>query len=155
MESGCLTVGDVPVSGTVNTIEIPSLASRIATQNVDIPAGGENYVTVIGSGTVLFIEWAAYENVDRDDLAPAIKIDGVQVSPFYSIPMVNVEAYHINAGANPPGWSWSLWDTANQRYVLQCVTRFSFRRKVEIGFNNLNSLAKRNGNVCAIIELIQ
>ncbi|MCL6579347.1 MAG: hypothetical protein K6T73_08175 [Candidatus Bathyarchaeota archaeon] len=50
----CQTVGDIPISGTVNTVEVPSVASRQTSSSVIVPNGtATDILTIYGAGTLL------------------------------------------------------------------------------------------------------
>jgi hypothetical protein len=48
------TVGDLPVSGTINTIEVPNASTRLSSGAVSVPSGSEtSLLTVAGSGKLI------------------------------------------------------------------------------------------------------
>ena len=48
------TVGDLPVCGTINTIEVPNTSSRLTSNAVSVPSGVEtSLLTVAGSGKLI------------------------------------------------------------------------------------------------------
>jgi hypothetical protein len=74
-----LTVGDIPVSGTVNTIDIPTTGSGGASGQITCPSGSETSIlTINGSGKVtrchIYANW--------DGIEYKFYIDGVQIPQY-------------------------------------------------------------------------
>lgn len=71
------TVGDVPVSGTLNTVEIPSVASDSYSDSITVPTATETTVVeILGAGVVRRM---AFEE-DHSTMEFRIYIDGVMLN---------------------------------------------------------------------------
>ncbi|MBW2675824.1 MAG: polymer-forming cytoskeletal protein [Deltaproteobacteria bacterium] len=131
------TVGDLPVSGTVNTVEIPSTVAARQFVRLDVPGGEERYDTAqVGSGGLLIALFRVDDKPSRNHLHPRIKIDGEQVMPV-DAPFYNWK--HMFISPETPGITVSKWDTLDDRYCLVVTIPFPFKRRLEVGFYNEDS----------------
>jgi hypothetical protein len=149
------TVGDVPVSGTVNAISIPSVATApaIALYLTANPSA-QSLVTVNGSGKLTFIAWLAVDNGARDNLEPVIYVDGQQVFPYGTKTFAQLQTYHISSGVSCPAVSWSKWDTTGQSYVLQVKLEFPFRRELKVGIYNIDPSNAHSAELYTLVEKV-
>ena len=129
-----MTVGDLPVSGTVNTIEIPSVVATRQNPSLTVPAGQTVYDTIQeGAGRVLIVYFRAGTAAARDGLVPRILCDGVSVLPFNS----NFTWWHdYIISETCPGITFTKWDEANNRYVICVTVPYPFKRSLQIGYYN-------------------
>jgi hypothetical protein len=139
------TVGDLPVSGTVNTVEIPGLVTARQFTELVVPAGSEKYdVVQVGAGEVLYVWFWVGSVGDRNYLFPKVKCDGVSVLPG------DFSFYHYYAqfvSDSTPGIAIGKWDTTNNYYCLVVAVPFSFTRTLEVGFKNGDSASSHTGYV--------
>jgi hypothetical protein len=129
-----LTVGDLPVSGTVNTIEIPALSSARQARSLSVPAGSEVYDTVqVAAGELLICIFWVEGTASRDYLIPRIRCDGVQVLPFDD----TIKHWHDwFVTQSSQGICIGVWDTTANEYSMIVVVPYSFRRTLEVGYYN-------------------
>jgi hypothetical protein len=146
-----MTVGDLPVSGTVNIIEIPSSMSARQGSAITVPAGGEAYDTeILGCGEVLIVIFWAPSNSARDYLRPRIKCDGVQVLPFD----FTVGKWHdVLVGQSSQGICIGVWDTTNWNYTLIVALPITFKRSLQVGWYN-EGTSSYTGTVAYIFKRI-
>lgn len=144
------TVGDVPVSGIVNTIEIPNVASTSTAQVLAVPASSGLYSTpVYGSGKLLWAIW--YTTDDPTKLAPNVVVDGVMIpASAYTFTQLNEQLI----SASSPGFAIGVWDTVGPYYSVVMTLPIPFKRRFEIGFQNGDAGNVRTGTVMYLIEKI-
>ena len=138
-----MTVGDLPVSGTLNTIEIPSLSgARQYVHITDVGAGSAKYDTAqVGAGELLIAIFSVNSTEDRDDLQPRIRCDGQDVMPIHT----NFLNWHDEEiTATTPGITLGVWSDALPGYVIVVTIPFPFKRSLELGFYN-EAAAVRDG----------
>lgn len=146
------TVGDIPVSGTINTIPIPNAVIGRRGVGLVIPAGVTLYDTIqYGSGKVLIIQYVAYDAVARDNLRLRLRIDGAMALPTDQI-MAAWEQRRI--GESTPGITVGKWDTTNHHYCIVVTLPYPFRHSLEVGFHNSHPTNAQNGIVCYVYEKI-
>jgi hypothetical protein len=146
------TVGDLPVSGTLNIIEIPSTSTARQYKQLTVPAGGELYDAVqVGSGQVLFIMFWAGTTGARDNLVPRVKCDGNLAMPV-DFAMSYYNDYYVTG--TTPGITIGKWDTTNNYYVLIVTVPFTFQRSLEVGFRNESTTSSYVGYVMYIYKKI-
>jgi len=147
------SVGDVPVSGTLNTIEIPNMSLGRSDQWLEnIPAGTAVYDTEqLGSGELLMAIFYANSLADMDNLRPRIVCDGNQTLPFDAAFDV---WYDLFIGENTPGITLGKWDATNQYYTIVVTLPLQFKRSLKIGFYNQDGAAVRDGEVGYVYKKI-
>jgi hypothetical protein len=121
------TVGDLPVSGTVNTVQIPSISSGVSSGSVNIPANVETSVlTVKGAGECDLIECYVLANTNAHNTLFKIYCDGNFIGGFYPYGL-----YGAGYTASTPGIS--LLKYAVDGYCSFIITKkLYFRRMLEI-----------------------
>lgn len=146
------TVGDVPVSGTINNIPIPNLCSARQSVSLAVPNEGSLYDTAqVGAGKVLWVIFHIEVN-SASDLVPRIRCDGTQVLPSSASMQ---QWYDANVTATTPGICIGQWDTTNHYYNLIVKIPFPFRRTLEVGYeNNHAAPGSINTYVGYVYELI-
>lgn len=139
------SIGDIPVSGTVNTVEIPSTSTTRQRQSLTIGPETEVYDTLqAGAGETLVIFFYIVSAGARDNLHPRVKCDGVQVLPFDWV----MAAWGENlVSVGTPGISVGKWDTANNYYSLVIVLPFAFKKSFEVGYYNEEPTTSYTGYV--------
>jgi len=147
------TVGDIPVSGTINTVEIPNLLSKQNYTLLELAASEDKYATAIeGTGTLLYAMWEADDNGARDDLAPRLRVDGESPPTIAGWDFAVYRQLFANAVKDI---YLASWDTTTPRYVLVVDLPLKFQRKIEIGYHNENASEGRSGYVWLIVEKIR
>jgi len=146
------TVGDVPVSGTINAIQIPSLSGTRSGIALSVPSLSEKYDTPQeGTGRTLIVMFHAYSADAMTYLVPRIRSDGVLVLPFDA----TFDAWHDRyIGENTPGITIGKWDTTINRYTIVVTIKFPFKRKLEVGFYNRHDTLAWVGIVAYTYEKI-
>jgi hypothetical protein len=139
------TVGDVPVSGTVNTIQIPSMTATRQKLTLTLGAGVEGYDTPqAGAGEVLIIMFYATAASDKSSLIPRVKCDGAQVLPFD----YTMAGWNDNfVSASTPGITIGKWDTTGNVYCLVVTVPYPFKRSLEVGFYNSDLINSHTGYI--------
>jgi hypothetical protein len=127
------TVGDLPVSGTVNTIEVPNLASGKESGLISVPAGGTYYIEVKGAGSLLIAYFRYYTSASTTVLRPSILCDDVEALPMDGA-IANWRDYLV--GLARSDIYIGQWDDTNQRYALVVALPLKFRRSLKVGFKN-------------------
>jgi hypothetical protein len=119
------TVGDLPVSGTVNTIEIPAISSRTTSGSVSVPSGTEQTVlTVSGSGECDCLKLAVFAASYSDYTSFRVYCDGVEV--FHNSPRDLSLDGHT---AYTPAISLLKYSSGGDCVIL-LTKRFMFRRSL-------------------------
>jgi hypothetical protein len=144
------TVGDLPVSGTVNTIAVPNLISGKESGLMTVPAGGSSYYQVLGAGAMLIAYFRIYDANAINALRPSILCDGVEAMPFDAT-MPDWKTYVVNLAHSDI--YLSQWDTTGNYYVLAVALPLKFRRMIQVGYKNGSSSAY-TGRVSVVCELI-
>lgn len=143
-----MTVGDLPVSGTINTIELLSETSARKAASLAVPATSELFDTTrIGPGEVLFIAWRVSTAEAWSQLYPRLKIDGTEVFPLPN-QMTNIEYLWLEPGFGV-GLMVTKEDTTNNVYCICMNIKLPFRRTLQVGFYN-GDAAQRTGVVSYI-----
>jgi hypothetical protein len=128
-----LTCGDVPVSGCINTVQVPNTVSQaLETTGVTVPPGGKVYaVDIRATGRLLY----ALVGVSDINVGLVIEADDVEVwgqamtFTFYSA---------AGLSASTPYFSLTKFVTDGISYML-VTAPIPFRRRIRIGFYNGSS----------------
>jgi hypothetical protein len=128
-----LTCGDVPVSGCINTVQVPNTVSQaLQTTGVTVPPGGKVYaVDIRATGRLLY----ALVGVSNINVGLVIEADDVEVwgqaktFTFYSA---------AGLSASTPYFSLTKFVTDGISYML-ITAPIPFRRRLRIGFYNGSS----------------
>lgn len=129
-----LTVGDLPVSGTVNVVEIPSTVGVRQAAQLIVSPGSEVYDAVqYGNGKLLICIFHVQGANSNVFLRPRIRIDGAQVMPFdYALDKWN----GFLVSSDSLGICIGKWDTTNNLYALIVTVPYPFKRTLEVGYYN-------------------
>jgi len=122
------TVGDLPVSGTINAVMLPRSVSRVDSGTVTVPAGSyQTLASVEGAGEMVSCLLTAgnssvvYKVICDGEVASEFTFDDLHAAGFTaSTPGLSLLLFTSGAGDN------RLWDTRP----------FSFNRKLEIRVEN-------------------
>jgi hypothetical protein len=121
------TVGDLPVSGTVNTVEVPTLSSQLKGENVTVPAGTETtVVSTVGAGfcdMILCVVFAATYSAVTEF---RVYCDGKMALSYQPATL-----YSLGFAASTPGISLLKY-TADGTCCFLITKRFSFTRLFEV-----------------------
>lgn len=138
------TVGDLPVSGTINTIEIPNVAGVKQEVLITVPADSTVYDTVQpGSGRLLVAYFIAWTSGARDNLRPKMLCDGVSILPFAWTFM----EWSYGVSITSTGILLSGWDTTEHRYVICVLIPYPFKRSLQLGFENISADTQYQGYI--------
>jgi hypothetical protein len=142
------TVGDLPVSGTVNNIEVPAVATHAYANSTTIPAAGTvTLISIKGAGKHVY---SHIYGSNEDDVYFRILCDGVEVDEISGDLFDGI----ITDKACPliSLYSW----TSGGAYQFLLSVPYSFRRSFEIQAGNLNSATSRTAwvrrTVCNLIS---
>ena len=139
------TVGDLPVSGTLNTIEIPSLGAARQMQTLNVPPESGLYDTLqVGAGELLIAIFKVSNDDSRDNLEPRVRVDGVDVMPWHTT-FFNWNDILVNQYC--PGITIGVWDTTGFNYSIIVTIAFPFKRSIEVGFYNRHAESSLYGYV--------
>jgi len=118
------TVGDLPISGTVNTVEIPAVANLHAAEMITVPANTEVTIkTVEGAGRLVYT--CFYTN--NPNVLLYFYCDGALALQLQPNAM-----YFWGYTANSPGKQLLKYDTANNIYRVASTIPLVFRRQLRI-----------------------
>lgn len=128
------SIGDVPVSGTLNIIEIPSkVSTRQLVQLTDIAAETYNYDTEqSGTGELLYIIFGVFDATGKDYLAPSVICDGLEMMPALSA----MDDWSRSVTTTTPKITIGTWSDATETYILIVTIPFVFKRSLKVGFYN-------------------
>lgn len=133
------SAGDLPVSGTINTIAIPNSAGARQYQLLNVGATSELLDTIqVGAGETLVIVFYS-SNAAAILLQPRVYCDGVSVLPFdFALNQwFSVLGYVASATAGYGGSCFYVhWDSTNTNYVLLVCVKYPFKRSLQIGYYN-------------------
>ena len=147
-----LTVSDLPITGTVNNIEIPSKTTPIEEVTLEVPADTELMDTIrYGAGQVLYIIFRAFTTQARDNLRLRIKTDGNFALPF-NLTFAEWEANAITPTS--PMITVGKWDTENNWYAIIVTIPYEFQRTLQVGFKNKDVGAMHTGHLAYIYKKI-
>jgi len=141
------TCGDVPVSGTLNIIEIPSVSSiRQHVTNGAIVATTSWYDTIrYGAGNLLYVNWSCLTDAAVARLHPLIRCDGNSVFPI----IATIGAiYGSFVGESHEDIEITKWDANGHNYAMACTIRYPFKRSLELGFYNSDPVNPHQGTIC-------
>ncbi|RLI54481.1 MAG: hypothetical protein DRP09_12920 [Candidatus Thorarchaeota archaeon] len=127
----CKTKGDIPVSGTVNTIQIPNSSSMVVSEHVTVnPGGSAVLINIEGTGEVsrVYLDCAG---VNQAYVKLKITIDGRVVLDKY---LSWIDLFEHSAPAPAAPVESYQWDNTSKTYVFAFNYTFKFRKqfKVEI-----------------------
>jgi len=151
VEINAQTVGDVPVSGTVNNIEIPNSASVIRDTVLTIPAVSVKLDTIqYGSGKTIYVIFFTADAGNLAMIDPLLYVDGVMALPFY----MSFGAWKLHIGLGfQEGIQIVETDTTNHYWALMVKLHIPFKRTLQVGFYN-DSAGTITGKVSYLYEKI-
>jgi len=119
-----LSVGDIPVSGTVNVIEIPVTASAVSQAWTTVPPGtAVELIRIEGPGKLLHM--VAISN--EPNMTFQLEVDDNIVSWFS---YVMLETFGV--GNATPGWQRGTRDDATLRYYAFYTLPLTWRRQLRV-----------------------
>jgi hypothetical protein len=134
-----LTVGDLPVSGTLNVIQIPNTASRRDSGTIQIPAQSTVFDTPIrGSGELTFIFFQLFTEDACSSCVPLIYADGANVLPTDA--SFTVWRNTILGSSQGPIYI-GVWDSTLGRFNFIVAMRIPFKRELKVGVQNIGNSA--------------
>jgi len=143
--------GDIPVSGTVNTIAIPNISSSTDKQSFNVPASSASKITLVeGIGKLLYLfVWLPYENV-----RVRLEADGNIVWTL-DIPVTwFVDYYRFDVADAPIKYVKTYHPDLGWRIAMHFSVPVSFRKKLVLKIQN-NTSSDISGFYIAIYEVIQ
>jgi len=121
------TVGDLPVSGTLNTIRLPNVTTRQEVSNVPVNAGTEGtIITVDGVGELVRLAIGLNPQTDNEDVEIRLYCDGEIAWAFNPLGL-SIQNY----SATTPGVQLLRY-TAGGDIGIQVLLPFSFRRQFKV-----------------------
>ena len=131
------TVGDLPVSGTVNNVPIPGTASLGTGAGVNVPGSSTaTILTINGAGYCDLITYEISAAAASDDCKLKIECDGVEV---FNVAPVTLNAYGF--GSSSPGISLGKF-TTDGICALWITHRWEFRRSLVIKAEAVSATAQ-------------
>jgi hypothetical protein len=122
------TVGDLPVSGTVNTIQVPNLTALSTAEEVSVPANSEvTIVSVSGAGEMI----SCLAILGHESALYRVYCDGVMAWSFSPGSM-----YADGWTASTPGLSLLKYSAGATNNYVWDIRPFQFRRLLEIRVRN-------------------
>jgi len=121
------TVGDLPVTGTLNTVEVPAVSTeRLYASNDNLPTTLTTLKEIHGAGTVEYVYARVAANTDSHRTILAIYCDGNCAFSW------TFEGFYLNGyTASTPGISLLSY-AENGLCVVHITLKFSFRRSFRI-----------------------
>lgn len=144
------TAGDVPVSGTINNIEIPSVAATRRWIELKPDADKTLYdTTQLGAGKLLYCIYIVTDDAARDALCPRMRVDGDRILPLD----VDFAGWNEWVKTGSPKIAIGNYDTTAHSYSLVVAVDIPFKRSIEVGFYN-EGAAEQTGYVGYIIQRV-
>lgn len=142
--------GDIPVSGTVNTIQIPNVASSSDKQTWSCPAGSTvEYTIVEGMGKLLFLHFVTASSYIRasivcdDNIAWTLDIGPAHLYNWYG--------YGQSGG--PITVTKKYVEGTGMLYTFRFALPVSFKRKLSLKIYNAGG-TDETGHYIAVYEVI-
>lgn len=150
------TAGDVPVSGTLNVVELMRRSSGVINELLTAPlGGGRDAYQVYGVGKATFIGYHIGSLGDLTWLIPEVFADDVQVHPFGEQTFVDIERLYIDSTASVPLFGWGKWDAQENQYFFDSALHIPFLREIRIGIRNLDPVAAHFVRLFVFIEYMR
>jgi len=145
-----LSIGDLPISGTVNSILVPSSSLESRSGSVTIPAySSAILLDFYGQGRSCFIGlWTDYARMEFD-----ISLDGqyIRFIPHQPLSPYNIAAYFGDLGQGI-GIQLTRYDTTLNQFGIMITAPFEFRYRLQIGAMNTDTV---DHNAAAAINYIK
>jgi hypothetical protein len=150
------TVGDLPVSGTVNTIEVPASTAASASGLINVLAGQtQTLINVSGAGSVEmlqlffrdpnYIRWKIYCDDVLQLFAPESQTYSLVPNLWY--------LYHGGEGSGV-GILFTKYNATDAYFSMQVNKRLMFRRSFRVDAVNTHSSNQYSAGASAIINKI-
>jgi len=150
MKVSALSIGDIPVSGTVNSILIPSSSLESRSGSIPVAAGSSAMLLdFYNQGRNCFIGlWTNHAKMEFD-----IRFDGqyIYFIPHQPLSPYNIAAYFGDLG-HGIGIQLTRYDTTVNQFGLMITAPFEFRSRVQIGAYNPDTV---DHNAAATISYIK
>jgi len=147
------TAGDVPVSGTLNTIPLPNMAAARQFKTLTVIKDTAVYDTRQDcAGTLLMCMWLVSTDLACTKLLPRILADGELALPR-DTPMFNWNLFHVTATSL--GICLGPWSTTDHHYNLITTLPIPFKRSLQVGFLNSDAAADHVGYVSYVYERLR
>jgi hypothetical protein len=148
------TVGDLPVSGTVNSVEVPASGSCTTVDFTTVPPGGS--VTLIdfkGCGTCVLVGFLTdspfvYPRIKCDDVDALYTLGGSVLQPYYLY-------YYMLPVGTGPGVALTKYDETNNRYAIVITVPLQFKRRFTLTANNTDLYSEHNARCDAVFNVIR
>ena len=140
------TAGDVPVSGTINNIEIPN--EGVSSGLVNLPAVAQGTTQYdnerFGSGKILFVMYDPVGAGGRDNMCPRLMVDGVE-----KFPGMNYAAsdWYLRVKENSKGLFFGAYVDADNFWTFIIKLDIPFRRSFKVGYYNKPLAGNQAGNI--------
>ena len=141
------TCGDVPVSGVVNTIEIPSQSQERLFNQISVGTTETTLKEVFGAGKTEYVVLRVAVGTDSHLARMRIYCDG-NLSFDWTYSALNIYSY----AASTPGISLTLYGT-DVACVVHLTIRFSFLRHLKVTFQNVTSA--KTSTVDGLVNLMK
>jgi len=141
-----LTAGDLPVSGTLNTVELPHASSFSSIASTSIPAGQE--VTMVSFNGAGYHEYTDFEGAEEDYISVKVYCDGSLVDEFFGAEL------ETDYGVSTPKFS-KLAFFAGGAFRVLLTARYEFKRNFTIKAKNSGASAYNawvNRSLCNLIR---
>jgi hypothetical protein len=150
------TVGDLPVSGTVNTIEVPSVSTGSSADLVNIsPGATATLIDVKGAGCVYMVQLLETSGMYIDYY---IYCDGnlVMLTPGLTSASVKISNWLSNIGDKGLGHGVVVtkWDDTAHVYSLQINLPMHFKKSFRIAAKNSSTATTYSAAASAVYRLI-
>ena len=142
-----MTCGDVPVSGTINTIEIPSQSQERLFNQISVGTTETTLKEVFGAGKTEYVVLRVAVGTDSHLARMRIYCDG-NLSFDWTYSALNIYSY----AASTPGISLTLYGT-DTACVVHLTIRFSFLRHLKVTFQNVTSA--KTSTVDGLVNLMK
>jgi len=150
MKVSALSIGDIPVSGMVNSILVPSSSLESRSGSVLVPAGSPAMLLdFYGQGRSCFIGlWADYARMEFSILP-----DGqyIYFIPHQPLSPYNIAVYLGDLG-HGIGIQLTRYDTTINQFGIMITAPFEFRYRFQIGATNPDTV---DHNAAAAINYIK
>jgi len=144
------TRGDIPVSGTVNTIQIPNTTSSAVKAGTSVPASSsETLIDISATGTVKWLA-VSFEGTDSQLAKVQIEVDDVLIWDM-SISDTYRRLGFSQGGAGSVVYI-TQYDTTNNYYAIVFNNAFSFKRRFKVTVKNESTSNSITATAMAIIS---
>jgi len=146
------TVGDLPVTGTLNTIEVPNVFSDIVKKTAVEVEPGESIdilPSVNATGKVTCLQFST-KGVDPSSLKLHIVVDGKDITAR----VIELGASTLETTKAYARISIAYWDTSNHWYAIAFNFDICFKQSIRIYLENLDTATTAEVSSIAAYEVI-